>query len=92
MNLTVSNLSKELAKNNSVYISALLAKDASRTVNVRIAGKILKCTFLSELDRNTIAMSKNIREFLSTDVGKTIRVEPLSGEFEDQTALSFLEL
>jgi vesicle-fusing ATPase len=92
MNLVVSNLSNDLAKNNSVYISAQLAKDPSRTVNVRINTKILKCTFLPELDRTTIAMSKNLREFLGTDVGKNIRAEPLSGEFEEETGLSFLEL
>lgn len=73
MNLTVSNLSNELAKNNSVYISSQLAKDPSRTVNVRINGKILKCTFLPDIDRNTIALSKNLREFLGTDVGKSVR-------------------
>lgn len=81
MNLVVSNLSNELAKNNSVYISAQLAKDPSRTVNVRISGKILKCTFLPELDRSTIAMSKNLREFLGTDIGKSIRAEPVGTEF-----------
>lgn len=61
MNLSVTNLSNELAKNNSVYISPQLAKDPSKTVNVRINGRIIKCGFLPELDRATIAMSKNLR-------------------------------
>jgi hypothetical protein len=74
MNLTVSNLSNELAKNNSVYISSKLAKDPKKTVNVRINNKILKCAFLMELDSAAIAMSKNIREYLATDVGKIVKV------------------
>lgn len=47
MNLTVSNLSNELAKNNSVYISATLAKNPKSTVNVRINNRIFKCSFLT---------------------------------------------
>lgn len=81
MNLTVSNLSNELAKNNSVYISATLAKNPKSTVNVRISNRIFKCSFLTELDKSTIAMSKNIREYLATDVGKAVKVEPLTAEF-----------
>ena len=49
MNLIVSNLSNELAKNNAVYLSAQLAKDPSKTVNVKINAKILKCCFLETL-------------------------------------------
>mgnify|MGYP003483050169 CR=1 FL=1 len=61
MNLSVSNLSNDLARNNSVYISAHLAKDPKKTVNVKINNKIFKCAFLAELDKTTISMSKNIR-------------------------------
>lgn len=46
MNLIVNNLSNDLAKNNAVYLSSALAKDPSKTVNVRINGKIIKCGFL----------------------------------------------
>jgi hypothetical protein len=74
MNLTVSNLSNDLARNNSVYISSQLAKDPTKTVNVRIEGKIFKCSFLRDLDKNSIGMSKSSRDFLSTDVGKIIKV------------------
>lgn len=81
MNLTVSNLSNELAKNNSVYISATLAKNPKSTVNVRINNRIFKCSFLTELDKSTIAMSKNIRDYLATEAGKAVKVEPLTAEF-----------
>jgi len=47
MNLTVNNLSNDLAKQNAVYISSQLAKDPSRTVNVRINSKIFKCCFIA---------------------------------------------
>ena len=47
MNLTVNNLSNDLAKNNAVYISSQLAKDPSKTVNVRINSRIIKCCFLA---------------------------------------------
>ena len=50
MNLTIVNLSSnDLAKNNSVYISSKLAKDPSRSVNIRINRKIFKCCFLADL-------------------------------------------
>lgn len=68
MNLIVSNLSNDLAKNNAVYLSSLLAKDPSKTVNVKINGKILKCCFLEGQDKSKISMSKNLRTFLNTDV------------------------
>lgn len=74
MNLTVSNISNELAKNNAVYISTQLAKDPTKTVNVRITNKIFKCCFSADIDRPRIGMSKNIRTFLGTDVGKELRV------------------
>lgn len=83
MNLTVSNLSNDLAKNNSVYLSSQLAKDPSKKVNVRINNKILKCSFISEIDKTTVAMSKNIREYLGTDVGKAIKVEPVTSDFDE---------
>lgn len=92
MNLTVTNLSNDLAKNNAVYISPTLAKDPTRTVNVRISGKIMKCGFLQDLERGSVAMSRNIREFVGTEVGKTIRVEPVGAEMEEEAGLSFLEL
>ena len=79
MNLNVLNVSNELARNNSVYISAQLAKDPSKTVNVKINNKILKCNFLGDLDRSKIAMSKNIRTFIDTDLGRDVKVEPVSG-------------
>jgi hypothetical protein len=78
MNLTVSNLSNDLAKNNSVYISSQLAKDPSKTVNVRINNKIFKCNFMNDIDRTKIAMSKNYRTFIDTDVGKDVKVEPVT--------------
>ncbi len=79
MNLTVLNVSNELARNNSVYISSQLAKDPTKTVNVKINGKILKCNFLGDLDRTKIGMSKNIRTFIDTDIGRDVKVEPVSG-------------
>lgn len=81
MNLTVCNISNDLAKNNAVYISAQLAKDPSKTVNVRINNsKIFKCCFSADIDRSKIGMSKNIRAFLGTDIGKDIRAEPVNPE------------
>ena len=77
MNLNVITISNELARNNSVYISTQLAKDPSKTVLVRISGKIFKCGFLKDQDKGKIGMSKNIRTFLDTDVGKDVKVEPV---------------
>jgi hypothetical protein len=81
MNLTVCNISNDLAKNNAVYISAQLAKDPSKTVNVRINARILKCCFSIDIDRNKIGMSKNLRTFLGTDIGKEVKTEPLNPEY-----------
>ena len=78
MNLTVNNLSNDLAKNNLVYISSQLAKDPSKTVNVRINSRIFKCCFLAEVEKTKISMSKNVRSYLNTDIGKNVTVEPVN--------------
>ena len=90
MNLTVSNLSNDLARNNAVFISAQLAKDASRTVNVRINHKIFKCGFLQELERSKIAMSKGLRSFIGTDLGRDVKVEPVSNEYDMDFDISYM--
>jgi hypothetical protein len=74
MNLTVVNLPNDLSKNNAVYISTKLAKDPSSTVVVRISHRIFKCCFWGELEKTKIAMSKNVRTFLNTDIGKQVTV------------------
>ncbi|CAM6003579.1 unnamed protein product [Sphagnum balticum] len=75
MILSVSNLPNELAINNSAYLSSQLAKDPNSTVNVKINGKVLKCSFLGDLDRGKIGLSKNVREFVGTELGKDIKVK-----------------
>lgn len=81
MNLVVSNLSNELAKNNSVYLPAKTARNPNSIVHVNINGRILKCAFLQDLDDRTIAMSKNLREYLGTDVAKSVKVEQVHPKF-----------
>ena len=81
MNLVVENISNDQAKNNSLYMSSQLAKDASKLVNIRIKNKIFKCCFLDNMDRNKIGMSKNNRTFIGTDVGMSVTVEPVSQEY-----------
>lgn len=93
MNLTVCNISNDLAKNNAVYISSQLAKDPSRTVNVRINNsKILKCCFSVEIERSKIGMSKNVRTFVGTDVGQQVLAEPVDLGDKADYDLSYLEL
>ena len=77
MNLVIINLSNELAMNNSVYLSSQLAKDPSKVVIVRIDKKLFKCSFTADVEKGKIGMSKNIREYIGTDVGKVIKVEPV---------------
>ena len=91
MNLTVTNLTNVLAKNNAVYLSPALAKDPKATVHVRIKGKVIKCGFSGDVEQGSIGMSKNNREFLGTDVKGVVKVEPMPEEFADQNSLSFLE-
>lgn len=93
MKLTVSNISNELAKRNAVFISSQLAKDPSRTVNVRVdKSKILKCAFLPDIDRSKIGMSKSLRTFVGTDLGQDILAEPISAEQELDYDMSLLQL
>lgn len=91
MNLTVCNISNELAKNNAVYISSQLAKDPTRTVNVRInSSKIFKCCFSPELERSKIGMSKNVRAFIGTDIGQQVLTEPVDMDDKVDYDLSYL--
>ena len=92
MNLTVKNISNDQAKRNSVFMSTDLAKDASKTVNVRINKKVFKCSFAADIDRKNIGMSKNIRTFIGTDIDLSVIVEPIGQDYEIDHDLSFMEL
>ena len=92
MNLTVKNISNDQAKRNSVFMSTELAKDPSKTVNVRINKKVLKCSFAAEIDRRHIGMSKNLRTFIGTDIDLSVTVEPIGQDYEIDHDLSFMEL
>jgi hypothetical protein len=44
------------------------------------------------VEKNKISMSKNVRSYLNTDVGKNVTVEPVNNEYDVDYDLSYLEL
>ncbi len=54
-----------------------MAKNPSRTINVLINEKILKCSFHKDIEKGKIGMSLNIRKYLGlNDSGDAIMVQP----------------
>jgi len=83
MSFTVTNLSNDLAKNNTVYFSNKNTPNPASIIKVRVNDKILKAGFLPDLEKTNVAMSKNYRDFIGTDVGKSVRVEQLPPVFDE---------
>ena len=84
MDLVPTNLlDKEHVLNNCAYLSPLLAKDPSKSIHIRIKNKIIKTSFIKGVEKNNIAMSKNLREFVGVDMVNPVRVEPYQPKAEE---------